>query len=753
MNEPWSTPLSDEALDRELQTFLASEAADIGAAPTAAEMTLRIAHRVSPGPRAARRRTGATSSLRMVVLLGLLALLLVVLAVIAGQHRNEAPRLLGAGEILVEQRAYDSTTGDSKDAVCPDCGYMHDPAWSADVTRLAYLGDELSIVDTRTQTIDKLGVCRSCASSDAGLRSYISLAANGSMIAYVEDGQVQIIDVATRAVRRLTRLPAGQSANGPTLSPDGRQVAFVISGQPGLWVVATDGGLPRQLVPDDSTFDPAWSPDGSTIAYVRDGDDLTYQLWLYDVVTGTSRKIWQDPGCCISDWGGPGWSPDGTSIAVIATDPSHSFGLFVVDVASGQSRQLVDTVAVSRPAWRPVVVEPRTSPSDMAVGDATSASPTAPVSACGSVNMHPESALVPAGPWDVARLSGGIAVGVPDQMDNATKVLYIAGGQPAALTGLALGASDDVVVSIQPLAATPSGSVIVQVTATSQRWPLSTCSDLWRITATDGVPVATRLTTHVGGQTMTWESVSPSGRRVAYVLDDTTGDGVVKHLSVLDTSGAGGSVAIGDPPCASDRYGLKVAAWSPAEDTIAVACTDRLELIDVVTGLHRELPIPASTTISALTWRAADGSAPAVLLAATSPEGVNGPLTVAAIDPDSGITSTIGTWKAVDGQPLEWLGGMDDSFSPDQRRLWTLGQQGGMTEQGGYVIDLADGAIKRLMTPEERPDLTEWIGADTLGSGIYDDETRTRLQARDPASGVVTDLASVPIGTWKSWVP
>ena len=78
MNEPWSTPLSDEAFDRQLQTFLASEAADIGPAPTAAEMTLRIAHRVSPGPRAARRRTGATSSLRMVVLLGLLALLLVV---------------------------------------------------------------------------------------------------------------------------------------------------------------------------------------------------------------------------------------------------------------------------------------------------------------------------------------------------------------------------------------------------------------------------------------------------------------------------------------------------------------------------------------------------------------------------------------------------------------------------------------------------------------------------------------------------
>jgi Tol biopolymer transport system component len=354
--------MSEEALDRHLRAFLASEAADVADAPTATEMVLRVGRRVQARSDGPGRGLASGRGLRTAVLLGLLALALGILALIAGQQRTDIQRLLGNGKIFIERQAYSLDKGYLFDQLCSSCGYMHVPSWSADGTRLAYVGDDgIAIHDTRSGAVDKLGVCRDCDTVDP---SNISLAADASQVAYAEDGQIRLIDASTHAVRQLTHLPAGAVANGPTLSPDGRQVAFVITGEPGLWIVGTDGGPVRQVVTDDDVHAPAWSPDGSTIAYVRGAQGLT--LWLYDVAAGTHWSIWSNPDCCMggSGLGGPGWSPDGTQIAVVGSDPTHRGSLWAVDVADGQPHKVAVGAQHYRPAWRPVPVEPQASGSD-----------------------------------------------------------------------------------------------------------------------------------------------------------------------------------------------------------------------------------------------------------------------------------------------------------------------------------------------------------------------------------------------------
>jgi Tol biopolymer transport system component/imidazolonepropionase-like amidohydrolase len=135
----------------------------------------------------------------------------------------------------------------------------------------------------------------------------------------------------------------------PQLSPDGKQVAFAALGD--IYVMPI-GGKPVNLTKDAALdVDPAWSPDGSQLAYSSDKDSEHLQLWIHDMKSGQSRRVTN----LTTQPQGAAWSPDGKRIAFFNVDGMWRVAqMSVVDLASGEVKKVHDSLPQpGAPAWSP----------------------------------------------------------------------------------------------------------------------------------------------------------------------------------------------------------------------------------------------------------------------------------------------------------------------------------------------------------------------------------------------------------------
>ena len=102
----------------------------------------------------------------------------------------------------------------------------------------------------------------------------------------------------------------GQSRSAPAerVSPDGKWIAFESDrgGVHGVWVAHADGTGARRVSGDLLATMPAWSPDGTRLAFAVEGDGV----WMVWLAGGRSSRVIAEP-----DVDAFAWAPGGRQIA------------------------------------------------------------------------------------------------------------------------------------------------------------------------------------------------------------------------------------------------------------------------------------------------------------------------------------------------------------------------------------------------------------------------------------------------------
>src|SRR3990172_6078831 len=130
----------------------------------------------------------------------------------------------------------------------------------------------------------------------------------------------------------------GTADRDPAWSPDGHSLAFVSNRHRGfrLYVADEKGANARLLVrQENEAKEPSWSPDGSTIAYLSRADgESGWDLWLTPADGSTDPKqLTRVP----FDEENPHWSPDGEQIVVSLEGGRHlTRRIGIVAVRSGE---------------------------------------------------------------------------------------------------------------------------------------------------------------------------------------------------------------------------------------------------------------------------------------------------------------------------------------------------------------------------------------------------------------------------------
>jgi tricorn protease len=171
----------------------------------------------------------------------------------------------------------------------------------------------------------------------------------GARAAFEARGEIFTVPAEKGDIRNLTRTPAAAERD-PAWSPDGKSIAYFSdeSGEYALHIADQSGSKIVKKInlgnPPSYFYSPLWSPDSKKIAYT----DKRLNLWYVDVEKGAPVKVttdrFDDPTSSLSET----WSPDSKWLTYAKLLENHLRAIFVHALETGKESQITDGISDAR---------------------------------------------------------------------------------------------------------------------------------------------------------------------------------------------------------------------------------------------------------------------------------------------------------------------------------------------------------------------------------------------------------------------
>jgi tricorn protease len=200
------------------------------------------------------------------------------------------------------------------------------------------IASDLTEVRPRFQNVSR--ELRNAAISPTGVRAV-----------FEAHGEILTVPADKGEARNLTHTP-GVMERDPAWSPDGKSIAFFSdeSGEYALHIKPQNGGGETKKIALQGKsayyFDPKWSPDSKSIAFT----DNMCSLWMVEIASGKTTKVDTDHIYVLNR--AYNWSADSKWIAFERFLPNRMRSIFVYSVENGKTTQITDGLSdARRPAF------------------------------------------------------------------------------------------------------------------------------------------------------------------------------------------------------------------------------------------------------------------------------------------------------------------------------------------------------------------------------------------------------------------